>query len=337
MITYPYLKQSATIGVTAPSSGVPDNLHPLLKQACTRLEAKGYQIRSGTTAWTQQKARSASAEKRAEEFNSIMADPDIDAIIPPWGGELLIEMLDGVDFKAIQPKWVLGYSDVSLLLLAITLKTGIATAHGTNLVDLRGEESDEITAMWEHVLCKKKGEGIVQHSSDFYQKEWNFEEPSPHIFHLTEPTTWRAVNDEKVVLEGRLLGGCIDVIRHLIGTPYGDVRKFYSQFGEGKPIIWYLENCELTTTDLKRTLVHMKLAGWFDHCTGIMFGRSGANQPVQDYTVHDVYSELQTELGIPVVYDIDCGHMPPQLTLINGAHAKVLVDHGRGMVEQSFI
>lgn len=72
------------------------------------------------------------------------------------GGELLIETLEYIDFEKIQIKWVLGCADISLLLLAITLKTGIATAHGTNLVDLSGEYSDDTTAMWQAVLSLKK-------------------------------------------------------------------------------------------------------------------------------------------------------------------------------------
>jgi len=157
MIQYPFLEKEITIGVTAPSSGVPTELHELLKTACNRLKRKGYSVICGDTAWTQDKAKSAPASKRAEEFNEMMMNDDIHIIIPPWGGELLIETLEFIDFDIIQTKWILGYSDISLLLLAITLKTGIATAHGTNFIDLRGEYSDKTTAVWESVLSLKKG------------------------------------------------------------------------------------------------------------------------------------------------------------------------------------
>lgn len=97
-------------------------------------------------------------------------------------------------------------------------------------------------------------------------------------------------------------------------------------------MIWYLENCELNTADLRRSLVQMKLAGWFDGCSGILFGRSVANEPVGGYTVEDVYQDLAKEPQIPIIYDIDCGHMPPQVTLINGAWAEVEVSGGKGTV-----
>ncbi len=111
MITYPNLKKGAAIGVTAPSSGVPAPLHEVIKQACSRLEQRGFTVICGETTWTQDKAKSAPALIRAAEFNSMMGNSAIDIIIPPWGGELLIEILEHIDFENINKKWVLGYSD----------------------------------------------------------------------------------------------------------------------------------------------------------------------------------------------------------------------------------
>ena len=334
MIKYPILPKGATIGVTAPSSGVPEELHGIVKQAIGKLEEKGYQVVCGETVWTDDKTRSAPAMTRADEFRDMMTNETIDAIIPPWGGELLIEVLDKLDFAKMKPKWVLGYSDTSALLLAITLKTGIATAHGTNLVDLRGEVSDPTTAMWETVLSAGKGMAIKQVSSEKYQKDWQHDNPTPCVFHLTEPTVWKAIPGGSIEIGGRLLGGCIDIIRHLIGTSFGEVKGFRASFLGNEPLIWYFENCEMKTTDLRRTLVQMKLAGWFDNCSGILFGRSPANGPVENYTIEDVYEDLYADLQVPVVYDIDCGHVPPQMTFINGAFAEVSVENGKGIVRQ---
>jgi muramoyltetrapeptide carboxypeptidase len=336
MITYPSLEKRATIGVTAPSSGVEEELHELVKLSCSRLEERGYSIICGNTVWTQDKAKSSPAKKRAQEFNEMMKDETINLIIPPWGGELLVEILEELDFNNLKNKWVLGYSDTSMLLLAITLKTGIATAHGTNLIDLRGEFSDDTTAMWESVLSTKTGLSITQYSSEKYQQRWQHDNPSPCVFHLTEETKWKTVSGEKVKAEGRLLGGCIDIIRHLLGTPYGDLQNFRQKHIHNEPVIWYLENCELKTTDLRRSLVQMKLAGWFENCSCIMFGRSPANEPVENYTIKDVYQDLSDELQIPIVYDIDCGHVPPQFTFVNGAYGVVEVEEGKGTIVQYF-
>lgn len=80
----------------------------------------------------------------------------------------------------------------------------------------------------------------------------------------------------------------------------------------------------------------MKFAGWFDNCSGIMFGRSSANTPVNNYTVEDIYKELSEELQIPILYDIDCGHVPPQITFINGAYAELESQNGQGTILQYF-
>ncbi|WP_026688558.1 S66 family peptidase [Alteribacter aurantiacus] len=336
MIIYPVLTKGDTIAVTAPSSGVDKGLHPILKEAVARFEQNGYRVTCGNTAWTQDKAKSAPAKKRAKELNEVLKDETTGAIIPPWGGELLIEILEHLQFDRVKEKWILGYSDTSLLLLAITVNTGLATAHGTNFVDLRGEETDKTTAMWERVLQTATGESVVQYSSDFYQTQWQFDNPTPWVFHLDEKTEWKTVSGSKEKVEGRLLGGCIDVIHHLVGTPFGDVKAFQAERINGEPILWYFENCDLSTTDLKRCLVQMKMAGWFDHCSGILFGRSASNTPVENYTAEDVYKEMAHELGVPVIYDVDCGHVPPQVTLVNGAYATVSVDKGKGTIEQFF-
>ncbi len=336
MIKYPMLKENAVIGVTAPSSGVPLVLHNMFKKACERMERRGYKVICGDTVWTQAKAKSAPAKVRAAELNEMLKNDEIDVIIPPWGGELLIEIMEHVDFTAIHDKWILGYSDTSVLMLAITLKTGLATANGTNFVDIRGEYSDDTTAMWEKVLSTRAGKSVLQQSSEKFQGKWQHDAPTPCVFHLTEQTNWKTVSGRKERVEGRLLGGCIDVIRHLIGTPYGDVAQFRKQFLNDEPVLWYLENCEMNTTDLRRTLVHMKLAGWFENCSGILFGRSEANEPIGDYTVEDVYQDMADDLRVPIIYDVDCGHQPPQITFVNGAYAEVEVENGRGSVWQHF-
>ncbi|WP_353853715.1 S66 peptidase family protein [Bacillus sp. Bos-x628] len=338
MIQYPLLQKGQTIGVTAPSSGVQSSLHEMFQLSCQRMKERGFEVVCGDTVWQQQKAKSAPAKERAKELQQMMTSNDIDHIIPPWGGELLIEILEHLDFSNIQKKWILGYSDTSVLLLAITLKTGIATAHGANFVDLRGEELDQTTAMWERVLATLPESRITQFSSDMYQKEWQHDNPSRHVFHLTEPTVWRTVHQHEVSVKGRLMGGCIDVIRHLAGTPFGDVKAFQRTFIKDEPILWYFENCKLNAASMKRSLVQLKLSGWFDHCSGIMFGRSAVDAPVEGYDYTDIYEELSNELNVPILYDIDCGHVPPQMTLINGAYAEVKVEkQGKAVLTQTFL
>lgn len=335
MIRYP-ANHFKTIGITAPSSGMEENQQHLLEQAIERQQENGFLIVAGETAWTQAFAKSAPAKKRADELMGMFTDPTIDFVFPTWGGELLLEILEYLDFSLIQPKWILGYSDISTLLLAITLKTGIATAHGTNIIDLRGQESDPTTAKWLTVLNTAAGESVTQQSSVLYQKKWNHTEESSVVFHLTEPTQWKTVSGTSEHFSGRLLGGCIDVIRHLIGTPFGEVEQFRDNHIPQEPVIWYLENYGMAVTELKRSLTQMKYAGWFDNCAGLLFGRSAANEAVEGYTVEMMYADFAQELGLPLAYDIDVGHMPPQLVLVNGAYARVAIENGQGVITQEF-
>ncbi|TCI77067.1 LD-carboxypeptidase [Exiguobacterium sp. SH0S1] len=326
MIRYPQLT-GRHVGVTAPSSGVPAARHSLFAR-------HGFTLQFEPSVWTQHKAKSAPAAVRAEEMTRLFHDEDVDLIIPPWGGVLLLELLDKIAWDTLPAKWMLGYSDVSLFLFVYTLKTGIASAHGTNLVDLRGESWDATSSRWLDVLSTKHGETVIQLSSEQFQKEWQHGNPSPCVYHLTEPTVWKSLGGMEAT--GRLLGGCIDVLLHTIGTPYGDVAQFQQTHLNDEPILWYFENAEMDVPALKRTLLQMKWAGWFDHTTGILFGRSDAQPPVQGYTAEDVYAELQELLNVPIIYDIDCGHVPPQLTLINGAHASIQVEDGKGTLIQTF-
>lgn len=340
MMNYPIWDKQAAIGVTAPSSGVAPEVQHLLKGACRQLEEEGFKVICGETVWTQHKAKSAPAITRGAEFNAMMADEEISMIYPPWGGELLIEMLEYVDFDlaADKRKWIVGYSDISTLLLAVTLKTGVATAHGPSFCDLRGRSRDVTTGQWDAVLSTVSGGKNIQHSAPLYQQAWKDKDDQDlsNIFNLTEPVQWKTVSGNPEKVEGRLLGGCVDVIRHLIGTPYGDVAHFQKEILHDEPILWYLENCELNTADLRRSLVQMKLAGWFRNCSGLLFGRSAANRPLEGYTAEDMYHELAEELGVPVIYDVDFGHVPPQVTLINGAFAEITTSDGSGIIRQFF-
>lgn len=83
MITYPFLQNGATIGVTAPSSGVEKELYSLIGLAKQRLETQGYQMVIGDTVWTQDKAKSAPAKQRAAELQAMMDPYDYSTL--GWG------------------------------------------------------------------------------------------------------------------------------------------------------------------------------------------------------------------------------------------------------------
>lgn len=118
--TYPApLKKNSKIGITAPSGGVHERFSNRFNLALKHLSAQGYEIVEGGCLKNEFKHVSGPKHKRAEDFMNLQLREDIDAIIPPWGGELLIEILPLLDFqkmKESKPKWLMGYSDISTLL-----------------------------------------------------------------------------------------------------------------------------------------------------------------------------------------------------------------------------
>ncbi|MCG7345599.1 LD-carboxypeptidase [Sporosarcina sp. ACRSL] len=337
MIRYPEpLRQGGTIGVTAPSSGVDESLHQLVHRAKHQFEKRGYPVNVGNTVWTQNKAASAAKEIRAAELMEMFKNSEINAIIPPWGGEILMEILHLIDWDEIKPKWILGYSDLSTFLFALTVKTGIATAHGPNLVELRSDEWEPVASQFMNVLQAPAGSSIEQLSSKKFQSKWQHDAPDdPYVYKLDSPTEWKVLGEDTIELEGRFLGGCIDTIRHLVGTPYGDIASFQNNFLNDEPILWYFENCEMNATDFHRTMLQFVYAGWFENAAGIIFGRSPAGQEVKGFTVLDSMERIKDLTGLPIIYDADLGHVPPQITFVNGASGKVFVENGKGHVTTS--
>nr|WP_124069936.1 S66 peptidase family protein [Filibacter tadaridae] len=339
MIRYPKpLQQGGTVGVTALSSGVKSELHHLLRKAAHQFEQRGYAVKLGETAWTSEKLTSAPGELRISEFMAMMGDEDIQVIIPPWGGELLLEILPAIDFGKLDPKWLIGYSDTSTLLLPLTLLTGIATAHGTNFVDLRSDKWDEVTSKFMEMLTASVGDTVIQQSSEKFQSEWQHTVSSePYVFNLDTDTSWKTVDDMPVRFEGRILSGCIDTIRHLIGTPFGNVQAFRDNFIPNEKIVWVIENCEMNAPDFYRSILQLYNAGWFTHTSGIIFGRTAAGIAVDGFTDIDAMERLAELTGVPIVYDADIGHMPPQMTFVNGAFVEVEVASGKAVVTTKFI
>lgn len=339
---YPEMTPDYVIGVTPVSNGIYRETEDLFKETFKRMEERGFKIKKKDEIWGQENARACSGEERAQDLMEMMNDEEVDIIMPPWGGHLAVEMLEHLDFSKLTPKWITGYSDISTVMLPITLKTGIATAHMANIVDLRGEEMDDVTGRWFEVLNTRAGETVRQVSSELYQEEWDHEHPTSIVFKLSEQTEWKGFDAEGervsgMHMEGRMLGGCIDCIRHLIGTEYGDIKQFRKQHTDGESILWYIDDSELDTVDFKRSLVQMQYAGWFNNCAGIIFSRVGKPKMKESYQYKDVYREMATALNVPVLYDVDFGHKPPQMTIINGAYGMIDMEKGKGQLMQQFI
>jgi muramoyltetrapeptide carboxypeptidase LdcA involved in peptidoglycan recycling len=120
---------------------------------------------------------------------------------------------------------------------------------------------------------------------------------------------------------GRLVGGCIETMCNLAGTPYGDVAAFARDHApEG--LLVYVEAAEDDAATICRNLHGMRLAGFFTGANAVLVGRTSA-PAIPTLTQHEAVLDALGLLGVPIVADVECGHVAPFLPLVNGALARV--------------
>lgn len=331
------LRKGDIIGVTATSGGISKEKDiQKVENGIKNLGDLGYKvIETPNVRMEEKKFVSSSGEERAKEFFELYSNDDVKYIVSASGGEFLMEMLpylDSYSLKEKKPKWVQGFSDTSLLLFYLTTKYNIATVHGTNFGGY-GRKEIHFSYMNSINMISSKAES-VQESFEKYEAEpiyWQdgmeFELPRPD----TKVIYKNLYGDDAVSFSGRLIGGCADVLRSIIGTPYDYVNTFCSGFDSG--MIWYLENCEMSVADFYRTLWQMREAGWFKNANGILIGRTRAKESMKDFSYEDVLHSAFDVLSIPVIYDVDVGHVELQWTMINGAFANFEYAKEKGKIK----
>jgi len=335
------LRPGDRIAITAPSSGVAGPALQRLDLVIAHLRSRGYDVVEGRCLRDDHKDMSAPREERAKELMQFLLDPRIAAVIPPWGGIRATELLELVDFDALRataPKWFVGYSDLSTLHLPLLLRGGWATAHGPNLMDLVPSQRDPLTAGVFDILASDGTQPIRQHASTRHQPEWSdFASATGEAFALTEPTRWKRLDGsmDDIAFRGRLVGGCIDTIGWLAGSVYADVRAYIRAAGSTGVVV-YLENAELPPSAVLRALLSMRRHGWFDAVAGVLIGRTvRADESPDALSYDDALVAALGDLDCPVLLDVDIGHLPPQMTLINGSVGHVHFADGTGYVDQT--
>lgn len=269
-IRYPEpLAAGDRIGVTAPSSGVPAALLPRLEVCLDVLRQRGYEVVVGDC-MDGDALVSAPPQQRADELMAMLTDPSIRAVVPPWGGELAVEILPHIDMDAVAaaaPTWLVGYSDISTLLLSLSTVMGTATLHGQNLMDTPYRVPEPLLA-WTDVVAAPRGSVLVQGPSTRHRAaghdDWE-SDPKASEYAVDTAGSWRLLDPGAGPVEatGRLIGGCIETVSVLAVTAYGDLGAFAGRHGpEG--LLLYVEASEDGAVDIARHLWRMRLAGWFD-------------------------------------------------------------------------
>ncbi len=237
-------------------------------------------------------------QERADDLNASFRDKSIDGIICTRGGYGSMRFLPLLDEKMIRqnPKVLLGFSDITALLVGISRRCGFITFHGPNALT----SSDEYS-MQSMVSCVAKAEPM----GEILQPE-----PLPNEKYLLETlSAGRA--------EGRLVGGNLTLLAHLVGTPWA---------ADLKDSILFIEDVGEAPYRLDRMLSHLRLAGTFNRCRGIIvgqFARCDEAAPDSAWKVADVMKDRLSDLGIPVVSGWAIGHVRTKITLPLGCRAEL--------------
>lgn len=246
--------------------------------------------------------------ERIADLNDALRSPDVDAVWCIRGGYGITRILDQVDFPALgrHPKPVIGFSDITALLLALYGAADVPTFHAP--VARHGLTAFS-RAHFERVLMQPDAAGVL--------------ETLPLAETMLVPRDHRIVGLVPGAAEGRLMGGNLSLIQCLLGTRFmPDLRG----------TILFLEDVGEAVYRIDRMFSHLRLAGALDGIAGVAvgqfteMGRRGADGAMGFDRILSHYLE---PLGVPVAMGFPIGHVDDQWTLPIGARARLDADAGR--------
>lgn len=332
MIYPKFIDSNSTIGVCAPSDGISGNERlNRLDNAKNMFLKHNINVIETNSVRNSLNGRSASIEDRVNELEQLILDDNIEAIICASGGDFLLEIISQINFNIIKkhPKWIQGYSDPTGIIFILTTKYDIATIYSHNFLGFGQYKWHSSIKHNFDILC---GKNIIQNSFEKYEKEALKYETGLEEYNLDTIVEWKSLNANNINVEGRIIGGCIDIINDLIGTPFDNINNFIEKYKKDG-IIWFFDNAELSTEDLVRTMWKFKVCGYFKYTKAILFGRNINESSYYDISFKDALLTSLAYLKVPILYDIDIGHVPPRLTIINGSYAHILFENNKGEIK----
>jgi len=272
------------VGIISPASPVEKRE---VEPALHIIEAYGLSVSFGEHAFLNRGFLSGTDAERLEDFYKFWADPEIKAIFCTRGGYGTLRLLSSLNFDFISrfPKILVGYSDITALLLSIYAKAGLMTFHGPML---KGGDRG------------KSLEGLLRY--------------------LFKPAcTDIRISDAKIirpgVFEGRLVGGNLTMISHMIGT------GFLPDLGGS---ILLLEDVNEAPYRIDRALTQLKLSGYLEGLAGILLGSFTGCGPRNVIT--KIFADLSGELKLPCVAGLPVGHGAKNIPIAIGSLCQVDTD-----------
>lgn len=334
-----FLQQGGTIGFMAPSCGCATEPYlSAFDHAQKKFAGLGYRMVLGPNCYEGAGVGiSNTPEKCGAEVMEMYGREDVDCLISCGGGELMCEILPFVDFEKLagmEPKWFMGYSDNTNLTYLLATLADTASVYGPCAGAFGMEPWHESLGDALGVLT---GERQSMHGYGLWEKESLKDEEHPLTpYHATEPLRLRCfVGKEEISFaetrernslrfSGRLLGGCLDCLVNLSGTRFDKTAEFVEKYREDG-IIWFLEACDLNVFATRRAMWQLEQTDWFRHVKGFLIGRPRNGEEMMGLDAYQAMLEVAGRKGVPVVMDVDLGHMPPMMPLVVGSMAEVTV------------
>ena len=332
-----FLKVGGSIGFVAPSFGCAiEPYHTAFKNALEKYRVRGYRTILGPNCFASEGVGiSNTPELCAKELNEMYASEEADVILSCGGGELMCEVVPFIDWdgiRAAKPKWYMGYSDNTNFTFLSTILADTAAVYGPCAPSFGMEPTDPAI---EDAMMLLHGKTDV-HNYPLWEKEGLKDEEHPLLpYNLTEPYCQKLFPpSDSAVFEGRLIGGCVDILVTLLGTRFDRTAEFLERYREDG-FIWFLECCDLTPLSVRRAFFQMKEAGWFRYAKGFLIGRPmHFGEQEMGVDMYNAVTAVIGEMGLPIVMDADIGHLPPMMPLISGAYGKVRAEGNTLSIEQ---
>ncbi len=336
---YPvFLNKKDKITLVAPSFGCTfDPYLTRLNAAIKNLEEEFIVERGPNIYKAEVIGRSNTKEKCAEEINAYFNDSDTKALMSVGGGELMVEILPYVDFELIKknPKWFMGYSDNTCLTYLLPTICDVASVYGPNAPTFGIKPYHQSVMDALNIL---KGDSLKVKSYGKWEKAENQKKTDPLAsMILTEDTLMISYPEKELKFSGRLLGGCLDILLNFLGTEFDKTSEFIDKY-EKDGIIWFLEACDLNTMAIRRAFVQLDNAGWFKNVKGFIIGRplSGMEDALGLNRI-DAVKEVIDKYNVPMIFDVDLGHLSPSMPLITGSVANVELKNNELTIEMELI
>ncbi|MDQ3069441.1 MAG: LD-carboxypeptidase [Acidobacteriota bacterium] len=296
------LKAGDTVGLVAPANATFNSVE--LDIARESLQALGLTVRVGEHLRDRHGYLAGEDRARAADINAFFKDPSIAAVLPirgGWGSARLLPLLD-YDAIARNPKVVLGFSDITALLVALNARTGLVTFHGPNGMG----RWDTFTL--EHMKRVLFDAEAVTFANAPRNSDTNVLTPTVNRIRTITPGTAR----------GRLIGGNLTVLSAMAGSPYMPVWD---------EAILFLEDVREDIYRVDRMLTTLKLAGVLGKVRGFVFGTCSECGPGDGgfgaLTFDELFADHIAPLKIPAWSGAMIGHAMSQWTLPVGAEVSI--------------